>query len=241
MIDAKSEAFPYTANGRAHVGTLLSTQDAAPRAGVIVLPDWRGQSGLAKQHARDLLEIGCDVVIVDLYGDGFNPSSPDQVGPMVQQLVAHRQEGVAALASCFEAFKKQLPGGTPVISLGYSAGGMIALDFARSGAAIAGTIICSALLKTAAEGMPTRVSAPVLILQGTQDVISTIETIAAVILEMDAAGNDARFVLFSQTHHAFDNPEAGTDPNARLVYSATSAKRARIAIRAFIGEITGGH
>jgi dienelactone hydrolase len=53
---------------------------------------------------------------------------------------------------------------------------------------------------------------------------------------MDAAGNDVRFELYSQTHHAFDNPEAGTDPTARLVYSSRSAHRARYAIANFISE-----
>jgi len=62
------------------------------------------------------------------------------------------------------------------------------------------------------------------------------EVIDAVIAEMDEAGNDVRFLLLSQTHHAFDNPEAGTDPAARLVYSPASAKRAREAIAAFITE-----
>lgn len=64
------------------------------------------------------------------------------------------------------------------------------------------------------------------------------ETIAAVMAEMDVAGNDVRFELYSQTHHAFDNPEAGTDPNARLVYSPTSARRAKVAIAAFLAEVT---
>jgi CYTH domain-containing protein len=56
------------------------------------------------------------------------------------------------------------------------------------------------------------------------------ETIAAVVAEMDSAGNDVRFELYTQTHHAFDNPDAGSDPNARLVYSPTSARRAMAAI-----------
>jgi dienelactone hydrolase len=47
-----------------------------------------------------------------------------------------------------------------------------------------------------------------------------------------------RWELYGQTHHAFDNPEAGTDPNARLVYSPDSARRARQAIAAFLAEIT---
>jgi dienelactone hydrolase len=64
------------------------------------------------------------------------------------------------------------------------------------------------------------------------------ETIAAVIAEMDRAGNDVRFELYTQTHHAFDNPDAGRDPNARLVYSPTSARRAAVAIASFVTEVT---
>lgn len=64
------------------------------------------------------------------------------------------------------------------------------------------------------------------------------ETIGAVVAEMDAANNDVRFELYTQTHHAFDNPQAGTDPTARLVYSPTSARRARRAIESFVAELT---
>lgn len=63
------------------------------------------------------------------------------------------------------------------------------------------------------------------------------DTISAVIAEMDGAANDVRFELYTQTHHAFDNPDAGTDPTARLVYSPSSARRARQAIAAFVAEI----
>jgi dienelactone hydrolase len=229
----------YQAGDQRYVGLLIRAADAAPRAAVALLPDWRGQGPLAREHARDLVSLGCTVLIADLYGDGFMPDSPDQVGPMVQRLMAHRAQGVQGLAAGIERLRQDVPAGTPVVCLGYSAGGMVALDYGRSGAAIAGIIVCSALLKTAAEGMGTRIPMPVLVLQGTQDQVSPVETIAAVIAEMDAAGNDVRFELYSQTHHAFDNPEAGTDPNARLVYSPLSAKRAKQAIAGFLDEVTG--
>ena len=231
-----NDSLSYSALGRTYTCRRLPTAHP-PRAGIILLPDWRGAGPLAMQHAQHLHGLGCDVVVADLYGDGFMPSHPDQVGPMVQQLLAHRQDGVVSLTACLNAFRPLLPADTPVIVLGYSAGGMVALDLARSGAPVDGTITCSALLKTADAGMPTRIPGPVLILQGTQDVISPPDVISTVIAEMDAAGNDARFVLFSQTHHAFDNPDAGTDPSARLVYSAASAARARVAIEAFVNEI----
>ncbi|GGP25306.1 dienelactone hydrolase family protein [Silvimonas amylolytica] len=229
----------YAAGQQNYRGLLIKGSGLVPKAAVVLLPDWRGQSPLARDHAAYLVELGCAVAIADLYGDGFSPDSPDQVGPMVQRLIAHRAQGVEGLAACVEQVRKELPAGTPVLILGYSAGGMVALDYGRSSGDIAGIIVCSALLKTAAEGMKSRITAPVLILQGTQDQVSPMETIAAVIKEMDEAGNDVRFELYSQTHHAFDNPEAGTDPNARLVYSPTSAQRARQAIANFVAEVIG--
>ncbi len=239
MSDSGSSSFDYAVGAQRYSGALYSGSAVAPTAAVVLAPDWRGQSGLSDDHAKYLVELGCTVVIADLYGDGFNPEKPEQVGPMVKRLLENRTQGVEALAACTARLRQKVSPETPLICLGYSAGGMIVLDYARSGANVAGIILCSALLKTAAPGMSTRIKAPVLILQGTQDQVSPMETINSVVAEMDAAENDVRFELFSQTHHAFDNPEAGTDPTARLVYSSRSAHRARKAIANFLSEVVG--
>jgi dienelactone hydrolase len=210
MSDTTETEFDYAVGNQRYCGLLLKAPGEQAKAAVALLPDWRGQSDLARDHASHLISLGCVVAIADLYGDGFRPDSPDQVGPLVKRLIDQRDQGVAALAACVERLRREVPAGTPVICLGYSAGGMVALDYGRSGANVAGIILCTALLKTAAKGMDTRIRAPVLILQGTQDQVSPVETVAAVIAEMDAAGNDVRFELYSQTHHAFDNPDAGT-------------------------------
>lgn len=225
---------PYADGETQYLGLLMRPAAQEPAAVVVLLPDWRGQSALARDHAGYLLKHGCAVVIADLYGEGFSPSDPAQVGPMVKRLLDHRREGAAALGACVEATRRQLTADLPVFCLGYSAGGMIALDYGRTGADVAGIIVCSALLKTAAPGMSTRIAAPVLLLQGTQDVVSPMDMVNALIQEMDDAGNDFRLELYGQTHHAFDNPEAGTDPTARLVYSPTAAARSKRAIAEFI-------
>ena len=231
----------YAAGSKSYSGLLLSPIRQEPKAAVVMLPDWRGRSSLARDHAGFLVALGCVVVIADLYGDGFSPNSPDQVGPLVSRLIERRDEGVTALAACVERMRREVSALTPMLCLGYSAGGMVALDYGRSGADVTGIILCSALLKTAAAGMGTHIRPPVLILQGTQDQVSTMETIAAIIAEMDGAGNDVRFELYTQTHHAFDNPEAGTNPSARLVYSPTSALRAKAAIASFLAEVAEDH
>jgi len=236
MNDMVGKRMDYAVGTQRYQGLLLGAA-TQPKAAVVLLPDWRGQGELARDHARHLVGLGCVVAIADLYGDGFIPDSPEQVGPMVQRLLEHRKEGVEALAACVDRLRQEVPAGTPMLCLGFSAGGMVALDYGRSGADVAGIIVCSALLKTAAPGMDIRIRAPVLVLQGTQDQISPMATLAEVVAEMDRAGNDVRFELYSQTHHAFDNPDAGTDPNARLVYSPRSARRAREAIAGFLATL----
>lgn len=237
MSENTETRMDYAVGAQRYCGLLVKAPTAQPKCAVVLLPDWRGQSALARDHANHLVALGCTVAIADLYGDGFNPDSPEQVGPMVQRLIEQRRQGVDGLAACTARLRQEVPAGTPIICLGFSAGGMIALDYGRSGADIAGIILCSALLKTAAPGMGTHIPAPVLVLQGTQDQVSPMATIAEVVSEMDNAGNDVRFVLYSQTHHAFDNPEAGTDPNARLAYSPISALRARQAIADFLATV----
>lgn len=230
--------FDYTVGERRYRGLFLESSREV--AGFVLLPDWRGQSALAGDHARFLVEEGCSVVIADLYGGGFTPTDPRQVTEMVKRLLENRQEGVAALAACVVALRARLRPGTPIFCLGYSAGGMVALDYGRSNADVAGIIVASALLKAAVPGTSTRIAAPVLIVQGTQDQVSPLEVIAALIAEMDAAGNDFRLELYGGTHHAFDNPEAGTDPKARLVYSPVAAARSRRAIAEFVKQRTRG-
>lgn len=240
MSELEGDPFPYEVGGQKYRGAFVANSGTQPSAAVVLLPDWRGQSRLAQDHARFLVEQGCAVVIGDLYGDGFSPTDPSQVGEMVKRLIDNRALGVDALGACVRALKARVPSGLPVFCLGYSAGGMVALDYGRSGAELAGIIVASALLKTAAPGTSTRIEAPLLILQGTQDQVSPMDLIASVVAEMDAAGNDFRLELYGQTHHAFDNPDAGTDPKARLVYSRSAADRSRRAIAEFIRERAHG-
>lgn len=236
MAKIESTPFEYQADNQQYRAAFVANSEAAPSAACVLLPDWRGQSPLAHDHAHFLVEQGCAVVIGDLYGDGFSPNDPSQVGEMVKRLIENRSRGTNALVACVAALRERVRVGLPIFCLGYSAGGMIALDYGRSGAELNGIIVASALLKTAAPGMSTRIKAPVLILQGTQDQVSPLAVITSVVAEMDAAGNDFRLELYGQSHHAFDNPEAGADPKARLVYSPTAAARSRRAIAEFLRE-----
>jgi dienelactone hydrolase len=227
----------YGVAGRRYVGTYVPAV-APSRALAVLLPDWRGRSCLALDHAAHLAGLGCVTLVADLYGDGYSPTDPGEVAPMVQHLLEHRAEGVAALSAAVAALR--LAAGAPQLPLlvvAYSAGAVVALDHGRRTQEPAAIVVCSGLLRTAEPGTPTRVPAPILLIQGSRDEVSPMPVIAGLVAEADAAGNDLRLMLLADTHHAFDNPDAGSDPTARLVYSSRSAARARMAIANMVDEI----
>jgi len=236
---SESRDLVYWAGDRRYVGTLVPAV-AEPRAAAVLLPDWRGRSHLALDHAGHLASAGCAVLVADLYGDGLNPTDPEQVGPMVQHLLTHRADGVAALSAAVEALRQEAGPTLRVLTVGFSAGAVAALDHARRTREVAAVGICSGLLKTAEPHTPTRVEASVLLVQGTQDEVSPMAAIADLVAEADAAGNDVRLLLLTQTHHAYDNPDVGTDPKARLVYSERSAVRMRRALTELVDEVCEG-
>lgn len=195
---------------------------------------------MAFDHASFLVSLGCAVLVADLYGDGLNPSDSSQVGPMVQHLLTHRADGVAALSAAVRAAQAEAQGTLPVVTVGFSAGAVVALDHARRTREVAAVAVCSGLLKCAEPGTPTLIEAHTLLVQGTQDQVSPMAVIADLVTEADLVGNDLRLLLLSQTHHAYDNPDAGTDPTARLMYSERSAARMRLALANLVDEVTVG-
>ncbi|MFI6042115.1 dienelactone hydrolase family protein [Nocardia sp. NPDC051321] len=234
--DHPHRTFSYEDGGTAFTGLLVPrAPGASARGGVMIAPDWRGLSPFMRQEAARLAGDGFDVGVMDLYGDGLFATEESQAGPLIGGLIADRASGVSRMASCLTAFR-HATGAAPVVLIGYSIGGMVSLDFARTGADIAGVALCSALLKTAEPGAPTKVSGRVLALHGTRDVVCPMDMVNALSDEMDIAGNDATIVLYTGAHHAFYNPEAGTDPTARLVYSAAADARSRDMIDRFLTQ-----
>ena len=157
---------------------------------------------------------------------------------MVRHLLDNRADGVAALSAAVAAVRRATGAPAhPVIVVAFSAGAVPALDHGRRTREPAAIVVCSGLLQTAEPGTPTGIAAPVLLVQGTQDEVSPMPVVDRLVAEADAAGNDLQVMLLSQTHHAYDNPEVGTDPTKRLVYSPTSAARARLAITSMLDEV----
>ncbi|MET4781490.1 hypothetical protein [Glaciihabitans sp. UYNi722] len=80
MDDLVETTLNYTSDGVGYRALLMHPPGNKPTALVVLLPDWQGQSPLAREHAGALAARGCAVAVADLYGDGWSPTDPDQVG-----------------------------------------------------------------------------------------------------------------------------------------------------------------
>jgi dienelactone hydrolase len=233
------EALLYHDAQRSYRGMFASRPSGTPvRAGVLIAPDWRGLSPFFRQQSQLLSGAGYDVALLDLYGDGLYATDESQAAGLLKGLIEDRRSGVSRMRACLAAFRKKLPSETNIIVLGYSIGGMVSLDLGRSRTPLAGIVLCSALLKTAEPGQPVKIEAPVLALHGSRDVVCPLAMVQELISEMDLAGNDFRIVVYGRTHHAFYNPNVGTDPSARLVYSKESDNAATEEISRFLDRLT---
>jgi dienelactone hydrolase len=121
-----------------------------------------------------------------------------------------------------------------VAVIGYCFGGTCALELARSGANLVGTVTFHGGLGTDTPGDAKNIKGKVLILHGADD---HFDSVVAINKEMKDAGVDYEIDLYGHTVHAFTNPDAGNDPNRGVAYNAQADQRSWERMKDFFWEL----
>ena len=120
---------------------LVARRDSARRPGVILFPTVMGVSDLELGFARQLVHLGYTGFVADLFGKGFRGASRDVMFGELQRLRSDRAALRDRLLAVLESARAQdAIEADRIVAIGYCFGGQCALDLARSGAAIAGSI-----------------------------------------------------------------------------------------------------
>ncbi len=229
---------PYTQDTTALEGRWVLPVPGRPRLPIIVLfPDWMGVSTNATDDAQRIAAWGYAVFVADPYGVNAQPKGPEEAGmragALKQDILLMRARARAAL----ETAKRQTGADTArVVTIGYCFGGMVALELARSGAPLRGTVNIHGNLKTATPGDARNIQGPVLALRGADDPFVPWEEAAMFRDEMKAAGVDWQLVEYGGAVHAFTNPGAGNDPSKGAAYNPVATARAHAALKSFLEE-----
>jgi dienelactone hydrolase len=208
------------------------------RPGVVVVHQWMGLTDYEKGRARQLAELGYVAFALDMYGKGVRAKSPQEAGALAaiyrndRALMRSRaRAGLDALMA------SELCGKGRVAAMGYCFGGTVALELARSGAPLAGTVSFHGGLDTPNPDDARNIRGAVLALHGADDPFEPREQVLAFQDEMRGAKVDWQMNIYGGAVHAFTDPSAGNDPSRGAAYNEKADKRSWEAMRAFFAEV----
>jgi len=221
----------YDVNGTTYEGYHAGAGDAA-KGLVLIIHDWDGLTDYEVKRAEMLAGMGYDAFAADLYGKGNRPVDTQAKKAETAKLYQDRDKMRALILAGLEQARK-LGGGQAVV-MGYCFGGAAALELARSGKAedIKGYASFHGGLSTP-EGQ--RYSAdipPLLIAHGAADSSITMDDVAQLSRELEAADATYTIEVYSGAPHAFT--VFGSER-----YQERADRKSWVAFKTFLAETLG--
>jgi dienelactone hydrolase len=207
------------------------------RPAVLIHHTWSGRDEFVAEKARQLAALGYLGFAVDMYGKGVLGTSPEENAQLMQPFMDDRNRLQTRVKAAFSAVRL-LPwvDDTRIAAIGFCFGGLCALDLARAGVAIKGSVSFHGLLNAPETGGGMAIKAKVLALHGHDDPMGTPEQVMAFEQEMTEAGVDWQVHSYGQTMHAFTNPLAN-QPAFGMLYQPVADRRSWQAMQSFLTEI----
>jgi dienelactone hydrolase len=243
---------PGVANAKLHTETVaykdgdtplegyLAYDEGGPakKPGILVVHDWMGVTAETKRRVDMLAGLGYVAFAADIYGKGVRPTdmkgAAAESGKWKAQRPLMRTRARAALD--YLAGNKHVDP-TRLVALGYCFGGTVALEVARSGAPVAGTVVFHGGLDTPTPADAKAIKGKVLALQGGDDPFVPAAQVEAFQKEMRDAAVDWQLVQYGGAVHAFTISNAGSDNSKGAAYNEKADKRSWEAMKNFLNEL----
>ena len=207
------------------------------RPAVLVVHDWSGRNTFACEKADLLARLGYVGFAVDMYGDGRVGETIDEKMALMQEVLHDRSFLRARIQSALDTvLAMDHVDRRRVAVIGFCFGGLCALELARSGADIRGTVSFHGSLNQADGVVNQPIKSKVLVLHGHNDPMVTPENVNAFCQEMTDAGVDWQVHMYGQTVHGFTNPLANDKTNG-IVYNPIAERRSIQSMTNFFEDV----
>jgi dienelactone hydrolase len=239
MATVKSEPLPYKVGETALEGVLYyDDADAAPRRTVLVCHEWWGLNDYSKKRAEQLAQMGYVALAVDVYGKGVNAKTMDEAAKMSTALKNDRPTLRARVNAALAALRARKEVDLrKIAAIGYCFGGTTALELARSGADVVGTVAFHAGLATPNPADAKNIKGKVLVCHGADDPFVPMAEVTAFLDEMKAAKVNFQFNAYGGAVHTFTNPGAGNDPSKGQAYNEQADRRSWEEMKLFFADV----
>jgi len=208
------------------------------RPGILVIHEWNGLGPYVKHRAEMLAKLGYVAFAADIYGKCVRPSTPAESAKVAAIYKDNRSLMRARARAGLDVLKEQKNVDPRHIAvIGYCFGGTVALELARDGADVLGTVSFHGALATPTPQDAKRIKGKVLALHGADDPFVKPDEVAAFQDEMRKGGVDWQMNIYSGAVHGFTNPDNGSDNSKGVAYNKEADRRSWEAMRAFFAEI----
>jgi dienelactone hydrolase len=201
---------------------------------IIVVHGGAGLDDHAREQAVRFADHGYEALACDMYGEGVT-GARDRVLATIEALRGDRDAVSRRVDAARAAPAEWAAGPARYAVIGYCFGGMIALEYARSGADIACAISVHGSLATPAAAAPGRVTARILVCHGGSDPHVPFADVDHFVQEMTSAQADWQLNIYGGAVHGFTHRAAATLRNG-VAYHADADRRSFAAIRDLLTE-----
>jgi dienelactone hydrolase len=205
---------------------------------ILIVHDWMGLGDFFRTKANDIAGQGYVAFAADIYGQGNLPKNSDEAGKLAGQYKSDRALLRKKIRAAYDKLLT-LPDVDPknIVVIGYCFGGTTALELARSGAPLAGTVTFHGGLSNPAPADAKNIKGQVLVLHGADDPFVPPAEVAAFKKEMADAKVKMQFIAYPGAVHAFTIPSAGNDNSKGAAYNAVADKKSWAEFQKFLKSV----
>jgi dienelactone hydrolase len=238
---SRERAIPHDFEGEQLESVFVGRRDGQARPTVILVPTVMGVTDLEIGFGRQLVELGYNAFVADLFGKKFRGAERDTMFSEMGRLKADRGALRQRLLSVVDVARRlEEVENQQVVVAGYCFGGMCALDVARSGVEIAAAVAFHGLFDP--PGLAEeRIRAKVVAFHGWDDPMVPPEALVALGRELTSAGADWQIHAYGNVAHGFTNPNAHQIGIEGVRYNALAAERSWTSFINLLEELFSGH
>ena len=235
---AQLKAVPYTDENQKLKGLQIAPKKAGKmKPGILILPAWKGIDTHSKQSAEKLSKMGYYAFVADIYGEGNYPTTTQEAGKLSSFYKSNIADYQRRIQLALDQLVKAGANPDNIVVIGYCFGGTGALEAARAGMKIQGVVSFHGGLGRDTARANNPITAKILVLHGADDPYVPATEIAAFQQEMRDTKADWEMIYYSNSVHAFTEPEAGNDNSKGAAYNEKAAKRSWERMSSFLIEI----
>jgi dienelactone hydrolase len=238
---SKERRIPHEFEGESLESVFVGRRDGEARPTVILIPTVMGVSDLEIGFGKQLVELGYNALVADLFGKQFHGAPRDTMFGEMKRLredraaLRRRLQHVLEVARATDGVSEN-----QIVVAGYCFGGQCALDLARSGADIAAAVSFHGLFDP--PSLPKqKISAKVVCFHGWDDPMVPPEAVVALGNELTEAGSDWQIHAYGHVGHGFTNPHASDLKIDGVAYNALAAERSWTSFINLLEELFASH